>query len=340
MTFEKISELITTNQSFRGSDIDTVNGFLYVASNVVSGKVTKVRLSDFTENAILTITSAVATNPVAVDVPGGFLYVGADSVGKIITKIRLSDFTEVTTKLGTNPQYSVCKDLVNGFIYFGESVGRVDKINLSTFALTNLNTGVASTLNSAVIDEVNGYAYFGAANSTIVRVRLSDFTAQGTIAAGIGTLFGAVIDTVNGFAYFAGESSPGRVVKIKLSDFTLDSTLNVTPDNWLDGGVIDVANKFAYFYGFTSVDTVVQIDLTTFARNTDINITTGNQVSYHPSIDLINKFAYFPLSFTNKIIKIGLTQREATATGRSNFRGCGAMVFGGIEAGKGKERRK
>ncbi len=306
MAFAKLSELVTT-YSHTFSDIDLTNGFLYSSDNNTSpGKITKIRLSDFTQNAILTTTSAENPGPVVVDQTGGYLYVGFNT-GKRIAKISLSTFTEVGTIASTNTIWSSCKDLVNRFIYFGETAGRIDKINLSTFTKVNLNTGVNSTIYSAIIDTIGGYAYFGTSNSTIIRVRLSDFTVQGTISAGIGALQGSIIDTVNGFVYFAGYW-PGSIAKIRLSDFTLISTLSPSPDGYLVGGVIDIARQYAYFCGYTNTSTVVQIDLTSFTRKSNINITTGPGMtdSLNPSIDLVNDVAYFPSRWANRVIKIDI----------------------------------
>lgn len=311
MTFAYVGELLIGASNLKGAAIDVINGFLYVCSNNSNGPITKIRLSDFTEVTTLSFTTGETPRTMVIDTTGGFLYSGSDSVTKNVNKIQLSTFTKVNSLALTSAATCSCIDLTNGYAYFAGASGNIDKINLSTFTKTTLNTGVTSNMNTAVIDVVGDSIYFGRSNGNVTKIQISTFTVVGNLGGGIGSLFGSVIDTVNGYAYFTHEGSPGQIIKVKLSDFTLNSTLNVTPDDLLDGGVIDIPNQFAYFYGSnssTNKDSVVQIDLNTFTKVGDITIsTTSGSVSYVPQIDLINGVAYFPLRFlAGAIEKISL----------------------------------
>src|SRR5260370_777120 len=69
----------------------------------------------------------------------------------------------------------------------------------------------------------------------------------------------AVIDPVGGFAYFGLQTSPGTVVKVRLSDFTRVGVLTLNAgENFLNLAVIDPAGGFAYFGTQTAPRLVVK----------------------------------------------------------------------------------
>ena len=71
-----------------------------------------------------------------------------------------------------------------------------------------------------------------------------------------------MIDPSQGFAYFSTDTTPGRVVKERLSDFTRVGALTLnTAENGVVPSVIDTANGFAYFSAGTTPGIVVEVDL-------------------------------------------------------------------------------
>ena len=71
-----------------------------------------------------------------------------------------------------------------------------------------------------------------------------------------------MIDPAGGYAYFGTYTSPGIIVRVRLSDFTrVDAlTLNTGEDD-LFSAVMDPVQGFAYFGTLTSPGIVVKIDL-------------------------------------------------------------------------------
>src|SRR5439155_18966 len=150
-------------------------------------------------------------------------------------------------------------DLSRGFAYFGTSdtpfPGTIVKVKLSDFSENEsltMNAG-ENVVNSAALDPVGGFGYFGTdcwncANPTgnIVKVRLSDFARVGSLVVNLkeNQLASAVIAPVGGFAYFGTDcfnlcSLPGTIVKVRLSDFTINATLSLNPgENGLSAAVI------------------------------------------------------------------------------------------------------
>ena len=101
--------------------------------------------------------------------------------------------------------------------------------------------------------------------------------------------FAAVIDTANGFAYFGTLTSPGIVVKVRLSDFTRVGALVLNPDEQeLRCATIDTVNGFAYFGGLNGA--IVKIRLSDFTPVDSLNV--GGPLAA-AVIDTAGGFAYF-----------------------------------------------
>jgi len=213
-----------------------------VAGQTVVGSITLPRGDDNSFSALI-------------DSAHGFAYFAADTSPGIIVKVRLSDFTRVGALVLQPPEEFLSAaviDTVNGFAYFGSFfTGIIVKVRLSDLTeVASLSArpfrGLGFT--TAVIDTANGFAYFGDFGAgVVVKIRLSDFTKVDALAlpnARFG-LFGSTIDTTNGFAYFSTSNSPAFIYKIRLSNFTLASSLTIgqplgpTP-------LIDPANGLSY----------------------------------------------------------------------------------------------
>jgi len=256
--------------------IDTANGFAYFGAGTneqgpAPGIIVKVRLSDFTRVAALTLNpdeSGPCTG--AIDVANGFAYFGTQTFPGTVVKIRLSDFTRV--------------------------------------GAVTLNPG-EDFLTSAVIDISSGFVYFGTADfpGVIVKVRTSDLTevASLTLNAGEDEAVSAVIDPSSGFAYFG--TLEGIVTKISLSTFSEVGSLTLSPPDFLGSAVIDVPNGFAYFGGLLSV-TKVQLSTLTQVGSAFIAINGSSGPLTSAAIDTAAGQAYFGESFSpGRIYKISLT---------------------------------
>jgi filamentous hemagglutinin family protein len=130
----------------------------------------------------------------------------------------------------------------------------------------------------------------------------------------------AVIDTAGGFAYFGTETTPGIIIKVRLSDFTRVGaiTLNNGEDSLITG-VIDTVNSYAYFGTRTIPGIVVKIDLSNFSRVSSLTFNSGEgNIRTGAVIDDTNGYAYFPIDGSpGKIIKVQL----------SDFTRVGSLTF-------------
>src|SRR5207237_9029387 len=75
------------------------------------------------------------------------------------------------------------------------------------------------------------------------------------------TLLSSVIDPAGRFAYFTTLTSLGRVVKLRLSDFTRVDALTLNEDTFLTSAVIDPAQGFAYFGTANAPGVIVKADI-------------------------------------------------------------------------------
>jgi len=122
-------------------------------------------------------------------------------------------------------------------------------------------------------------------------------------------LASAVIDTNNGYAYFGTNTSPGKVIKVDLSNFIRvgSVTLNAGED-YLVSAVIDTNNGYAYFGTNTAPGQIIKIDLNNFARVGSITLNAGENNLSSAVIDTTNSYAYFGTnSAPGKVIKVDLS---------------------------------
>ena len=124
----------------------------------------------------------------------------------------------------------------------------------------------------------------------------TDFTRVDalTLNTTVHDLRSAVIDTAGGYAYFGTPTSPGVVVKVRLSDFTRVGALTLNSgENSLVSAVIDPAGGYAYFGTGTSPGVVVKVRLSDFTRVGALSLNSGEAGLASAVIDPAGGYAYF-----------------------------------------------
>lgn len=166
----------------------------------------------------------------------------------------------------------------NGDIYGSTFTERVQRLTLSPDEYN---------LFSAIIDSQNGFAYFGTntAPCRIIKVRLSDFTRVGSIQiptdTGCGVLQPATINSTHGYAYFfISNNTSGNIVRLRLSDFTIDTIFSMTPGGQALSAVIDINNNILYVgttpsSGRINEGQIRKIDLNTLSQIGALNLPTN-----------------------------------------------------------------
>ncbi|MGB2909298.1 MAG: hypothetical protein WBB55_01830 [Anaerolineales bacterium] len=132
-----------------------------------------------------------------------------------------------------------------------------------------------------------------------------------TLTASEYDLLSAVIDPAGGYAYFGTGTSPGVVVKVRLSDFTRVGALTLNSgENDLYSAVIDPVGGYAYFGTYTSPGVVVKVRLSDFTRVGALTLNPGENGLYSAVIDPAGGYAYFG-TYTSPgiVVKIDLGLR-------------------------------
>jgi len=111
------------------------------------------------------------------------------------------------------------------------------------------------------------------------------------------------------FAYFGTNTSPGRVVKVMLSDFTRVGALILdSGENSLVSAVIDQPDGFAYFGTDTSPGRVIKVRLSDFTRVGALTLNNGENQLTSAVIDQPDGFAYFGTHTTpGRVVKVRLS---------------------------------
>ena len=177
--------------------------------------------------------------------------------------------------------------------------------DVSGFAETGRISGVG-TIYSGVVDTASGFAYFAQIvlpHSIVVKVRLSDFTIANslTLTSGFANGLASVVDPAAGYLYYAtfpldGVTNYARIVRVRLSDFSENATLN-TPigDNSTGAAVIDPAGGFAYFTTghYQQPGVILKVRLSDFTLNNTMALNPGEYDIASAVIDTAAGYAYF-----------------------------------------------
>jgi DNA-binding beta-propeller fold protein YncE len=137
----------------------------------------------------------------------------------------------------------------------------------------NSNPPMEWGVYSMVIDETNGFIYAGG-NAIIAKISTASFTITDSIVlTGKACMQQAVaIDTTNGYVYFATGSH--TIEKIRISDFTLVGTLNITYN--AASLVIDITGGYLYAgISSSAIKKIYKIDLSSFTKIAECSIVNG-----------------------------------------------------------------
>ncbi len=295
-------------------------------------RIYKVDLDLFTEEDYLELSSSdinMYTHAMAIDTRDAnpdnhYAYLGtySDTAPEVdrIVKIGLGANFSLADSMTISTRSQGCAiDMVGGYLYF--PAGGLLKIDLNDFTVTdtlpNVYWAYVGIIENTDPDPDNHYAYFVHDNtpgSAIQKVKISDFSYTGELQLLPQYEYlapCAVIDTAGGYAYFGTSSTPGVVIKIRLSDFMRIGSLQLNSgEDDLRTAVLDSEGGFAYFGTYTSPGTVVKVRLYDLTRVDAITLNTGEDLLHTSVIDTsdpdpANHYAYFgTYTSPGKIIKI------------------------------------
>lgn len=270
------------------SYLDTVGGFLYLASDHAGGAyITKIDVANFTLVTTLTL-NATEEYPTALMYNAGTLYVGLVSNPSIVsvdtaTMTRTSAVTYPNPELSQGFWYAGNQTPIAGFyylsVYRGAGPHYIAKIDATTLALTSLMT---LGLNEKY---PTGYAYDGGTtlyfsgyidasnNNYISSIDLTTFTRNGTtVTTDYGDYRNLHYSTTESKVLFAAQDPTTANWYLNLRRFnpsTLAETSNMPAQNidtYSFDYAIDEAAGFGYTLQNTSPISIGKFDLATRTR--------------------------------------------------------------------------
>lgn len=116
--------------------------------------------------------------------------------------------------------------------------------------------------------------------------------------------------TNSGYGLFGTISRPAQIIKVRLSDFTLQGHIDLNPDEMeIKSAVIDHTNGFAYFGLNTYPGKIIKIRLSDFTRVGELTLANSQEGGLRSAvIDSVRGMIYFGTqTFPGKIIRVRLS---------------------------------
>lgn len=202
-------------------------------------------------------------------------------------------------------------DSNNKYIYIGNNVSTITKIDTSTFSLVDvlntlsLNPSYFNTYTSCAIDSTNTYVYFSGKNypCTIVKVDVGTFSVSNSMETAGATdvkLTTTLIDPTNQYLYVSQESSvidstPATILKINLNTFTEVDSLPLLNMNLVNSAAMDHTGKYIYYMckeTLNAYDTIIKVDLSTFTIVDTLVLESGETSLITAIIDSNDRYLY------------------------------------------------
>lgn len=252
--------------------------YMYVTYGIGdSFEVIRVRLSDMTLVDSITISDPYEI-PLCMLVHKGFLYVGCDDkVTSYIVKINLSTFVfDSALAIGVTGVASSPYDMVVvGNYLYTASQGYTYKIDLATFTEVgsidwSVDYDISADLRCCCADST--YLYLGAWNAVVIlRVALATFTWEETGYCEVTEDEMTALAISGGYLYATTLDGSPDLMKVDLTTFTEEDTLDVTyydaRDLVISGGYLYMAMD--YTPGSPIID---KVRLSTFAQDTALDL--------------------------------------------------------------------
>ncbi|MCK5601499.1 hypothetical protein KAR91_06515 [Candidatus Pacearchaeota archaeon] len=250
--------------------------YLFVGLDTNPGKIIKVDLSDFTNQATLKLNvgesfiySLVLDNE--------YLYAGLQS--SELVKIKLDSFTRDSVISTSGVVNSLSSDGTSLYACTSQSPAKIDKIDINTFTLSStltLNAGENIILSSCVDDS---YLYVGTltAPGIIVKIKLDSFTRDSALTLDVGENNSWSLFTIGSYLYVGLVISPGKVIKIDLETFTKIGFLTLSVNS-----IYSIISDGTYLYtgSLASPSKISKVSLATFTEVAVIVFDVGDNNNY------------------------------------------------------------
>ncbi len=227
---------------------------------------------------------------------------------------------------------SAALDPASDIAFFGSSTTILSSSNslVTEFQLQNGGTPFSvssatatfsgeANITASAFDPTTGFGYFSTSSSVsgvvINKIPLSataspPVESSVTIAAVQSPVGAVVLDDTNQFGYFGTQTSPSVIVKVRLSDLTIISSITLPSPglDFLSAGVIETAGGFAYFASSTTPGAVAKIQLSNFTQVGTLTFNSGEGGVGSAVMDTARQLAYFGTHDNpGKVVKVSLS---------------------------------
>ncbi|KAJ5067153.1 hypothetical protein M0811_13202 [Anaeramoeba ignava] len=232
-TFTQIDYLLvnlTSVAKLKYGVIDNSTQMMYFGTAQNSMRIAKINLTDFTSVDSISSSSPENCMGAGIDLLNGIAYFS--TVDNHLFKVNLTTFTiedsynwsgYYTNTIGINSDVSEA--------YIPKNDYQIIEINLPSLTQGNSSNFISYTNPDFIlIDELNqiGYIYFSDFGGIIAKVDLESFELVDYLLLSLSdTLYYGEIDSINGFIYLFLSYNNLKIMKIRLSNFSIDETVTI-----------------------------------------------------------------------------------------------------------------
>ncbi|KAJ5067154.1 hypothetical protein M0811_13203 [Anaeramoeba ignava] len=282
-TFTQIDYLLvnlTSVGKLQYGVIDNSTQMMYFGTYQNPMRIVKINLTDFTSVDSINASSSQYCMGAGIDSLNGIAYFS--SANNYLFKVNLTTFTiedsynwsgYYTKTIGINSDVSKA--------YIPQNKYQITEINLPSLTEGNSSNFISYTDPRMILtDELNriGYIYFYDLNGIIAKVDLESFELVDYLLLSLSdTLYYGEIDSINGFIYLFLTYNDVKIMKIRLSNFSIDETVSIYSNVHTFSTVFDQQNQILYVGCYNNTDDYAYL----FKMNSpDLQILNSFQLAY------------------------------------------------------------
>jgi DNA-binding beta-propeller fold protein YncE len=259
-----VTSLDTTPLAPHDIVIDATGSYAFVVTctSGQTAQIIRIDLSTFTMDDSAALTSTCGR---AVAMQDDTIYVTTSDRLYRIGAATFGPSGPTTSDSVAIDDYGNALDVYGSYAYIGHHVGasgdKITKVNITGPTMT-----VATTFPSGgswpwnmEIDPTGTYAYVvHPTSNTLTKIRLSDDSVVASLP--VGQSYGVALDDSGTYAYVPSAYSPYLLMRVRLSDFTVDDSV-VLPVTWAYGVDVNAAGTLAYVGRDRQGTDVVKVNL-------------------------------------------------------------------------------
>lgn len=214
------------------------------------------------------------------EVVGDYIYYAFPSSPAVIKKYNKSDLSYVASlTLSNNDIEKLCTD-GSSYLYVGQQSGKIAKVSLASFTEIAVLTLTQGTSVVAGLHIVGDYLYAGRGGGILARILLSDFSTVNYLLMAAGTGYAEPGANDGTYLYVPGDDSPNlaKLNKVKLSDFTLHSSITLSKEEGQQNPIIDNGYLYVACEGTNWNGALVKINLSTFTETSALVFTGKGRI--------------------------------------------------------------